>query len=281
MRSLSSATVSHVRPETVSGTAPDGQYETARVLVRMAPGLDRKAAEQDLAVLGPILRPADKNAVAPIVARLRARTKSRATDPAMARLSAETLIADLAGYPIDVVEQVCEEWPTLGETGIWFPAWAELYPRCERLSQPRRSLANALRWVVGGSPADATAFGAIDNGNPVAAAPRPVGASDDPRPRDMLARHARISRARVARFGALPEDLAVWWSQIQQAAAAEGLDPGTFEDWRGPARPALEPPPVGASVRPPAPSPPGPSDRRAAELARAFHAPKPAPESES
>jgi hypothetical protein len=272
MLSLSSATVSHVAPEIVSGTAPDGQYETARVNVRMRPGMAAEAARQDLAVLGPILRPADKNAVAPIVARLRVRTKSRATDPAMARFAAETMIGDLAAYPLDVVEKVCEEWPTLGETGTWFPAWAELYPRCERLAQPRRSLANALRWVAGGSPADASRFGAIDNGDPLAPAARPVGARNDPRPKDMLERHSRISRRRIGMFGAMPDDTGAWWSQILQAATAEGIDPGSFEDWRSPAPAASPPRPVGASEpKPPAP-PPGPSDRRMAELAKAWHA---------
>ena len=94
----------------------------------------------------------------------------------------------------------------------------------------------------------------------------------DPRPADMLERHARISRRRVAMFGLVPDDLELWWFQIAQAATVEGIDPGAFEDWRGPAPAATSPRPVGASEpRPPAPTP-GPSDRRMAELAKAFHA---------
>ena len=57
----------------------------------------------------------------------------------------------------------------------------------------------------------------------------------DSRPHDMLERHSRISRRRVAMFGALPVELALWWTQIQQAAAAESLEPGAFDDWLGPA----------------------------------------------
>lgn len=111
--------------------------------------------------------------------------------------------------------------------------------------------------------------------------PPPVGASAaerivDPRPADMLARQATISRRRVALFGAMPENLEAWWSQIQQAAAAESLEPGTLADWKGPERPSLWRP-VGASVppahRPPYKPPDSPSARRAAELAKAFHKP--------
>ena len=151
-RFLSSACVSHVRPEIVSGIAPDGQFEVTKVRLKMAPGMAREDAERDLAILGPSLRGADKTSVAPFVARLRVRTKSRATDPGMARFAADTMIADLSAYPIDVVASVCEEWPTLGEAGMWFPAWAELYPRCERLTQPRRALSKALHYVAAGYP---------------------------------------------------------------------------------------------------------------------------------
>lgn len=96
--------------------------------------------------------------------------------------------------------------------------------------------------------------------------------SRNSRPKAMLERHARISQRRVAMFGLVPDDLELWWFQIQQAATVEGIEPGAFEDWRSPAPAATPPRPVGASEpRPPAP-PPGPSDRRMAELAKAFHA---------
>ena len=107
----------------------------------------------------------------------------------------------------------------------------------------------------------------------------------DLRPKAMLERHARISRRRVGMFGLAPDDVDVWFHQLQQAALAEGLDVGTIEDWKGPnadPRPAR---PVGASVpRPPNPpyrEPQGPVAQRAAALARAARAPKEPPESDA
>lgn len=112
----------------------------------------------------------------------------------------------------------------------------------------------------------------------------PVGASD-PRPAEMLERHRRISRRRVGLFGGTPDNLEVWWSQILQAAAAEGLDPGTIEDWKGPNAEPRGARPVGASTgandRPSFKPDASPSGQRAAALARAAREPKPPPEGEA
>lgn len=57
---------------------------------------------------------------------------------------------------------------------------------------------------------------------------------DDRRPRWMLTKHARISGARLARFGMRPDKITpeAWWHQIAQAAADLGLEPGGFDDWQ-------------------------------------------------
>ena len=108
-------------------------------------------AQQNFEALAPALHPAGKNAVAPLVARLRARTKSRDPGDSGARFAAEVLVDDLSRYPIDIVQWVCEEW-VARDAGKWFPAWAELRELAERRVQPRQSLEKALRWVLAGEP---------------------------------------------------------------------------------------------------------------------------------
>lgn len=143
----------HVRPEIVATAAPDGQFEIGKVRLRMAPGMSREDAQRDLATLAPVLRPATKAALAPIVAVLKARTKSKLSDPAEAAFEAEVILTDLAAYPVDVVEYACEYWVTL-EAGKWFPSWSELRAICERRVQPRRALEKGLRYVAAGYPAN-------------------------------------------------------------------------------------------------------------------------------
>lgn len=57
----------------------------------------------------------------------------------------------------------------------------------------------------------------------------------DRRPAAMLADHVAISRRRVGKFGAMPEDPATWWSQIEEAAAELGLV-AIWDDWAAPQR---------------------------------------------
>jgi hypothetical protein len=151
---MTSLLVSHVQAETV-GTGPDGQFEGGKVRIRMRPGMDRTAAQRDLAMLGLALRPSDKSAVAPLVAVLKARTKSKHSDPQEAAFEAQVLMADLCQYPIDVVQYACDYWVAGGDDGKWMPAWSELRELCERRMQPRRALARALQWVADGEPQNA------------------------------------------------------------------------------------------------------------------------------
>lgn len=56
----------------------------------------------------------------------------------------------------------------------------------------------------------------------------------DTRPKWMLAKQARTSQRRLARFGVRPDKLdpAAWWQQIVEAAAELGLEPGAVSDWQ-------------------------------------------------
>ena len=273
-RSMTASLVGHVKTTIEPVVGPDGQYEPGKVSVTWVGGWGTKMpqldAQRDLATLAPCLRQSSKVAVAPIVAVLKARTKSKTSDPREAEFEARVVGQDLCAYPIDVVQDACEYWVTLEEQGKWFPAWAELRAICERRVQPRRALEKALRWVADGAPRNDGAPDAPPNLQP---APRP---SLDPRPAAMLERNGRISRRRVGMVGAAPDNLEVWWSQILEAAKAEGLDAGTIEDWKGPNADARPQRPVGARIpRPPYSPPQNPSARRAAELSRAKRTPPP------
>lgn len=156
VRSMTSSLSSHVKPENVTAITSDGQYEVAKVRLTMVPGMPRKDALSDLRTLdSTALRPADKNAVAPLVAVLKARTKSRNTDAQEARFEAQVLVQDLSAYPIDVVQWACEYWVAGGADNKWMPSWPELRELCERRVQPRRALRKALEWVAAGEPVNA------------------------------------------------------------------------------------------------------------------------------
>ncbi len=153
VHSMSNSLVSHlvVRTEPVIGT--DGQFERTRLAsFQIRLGMNRVDAEHDLFTLRGVLYPADKAAVVPIMARLKARTKSGHADASEAAFVAEVMVDDLAKYPIDVVDWACEYWTTGGAESKWFPSWPELKDLCERRCAPRRRLAKALQWVVDGEP---------------------------------------------------------------------------------------------------------------------------------
>lgn len=153
---MTSSLSSHVKPENVTAITSDGQYEVAKVRLTMVPGMPRKDALSDLAILdGTALRRASLDAVVPIVATLKARTKGRSVDAQEARFEARVLAQDLAAYPIDVIQWVCEYWVSGGAENKWMPSWPELRELCERRMQPRRALRKALEWVVAGEPLNA------------------------------------------------------------------------------------------------------------------------------
>jgi hypothetical protein len=155
MHSLTSSLSSHVVIETTTTIGSDGQFKGVRLgSLRMKPGMPRRDAERDLAIIRGLLRPAAKAAVAPIVATLSARTKNAGQDQRQARFAAEVMVADLSAYPIDVVQWACDYWIDGGTESKWFPSWPEMRELCERRVSPRRRLERALAWVVAGEPHD-------------------------------------------------------------------------------------------------------------------------------
>ena len=167
MRSMSSALVSHLLVTTEAERGADGQFERIRLgPFQMKPGMDLRSAEKDFVRLREVLRPASQDAVAPLVARLKAMTKSAGAGPKEDAFAAAVIIEELARYPLDVVQWACEYWTTGGRESQWFPSWPELKELCERRISPRRRLLNALQWVLDGE---------LDT--PDWQRPRPVGAS--------------------------------------------------------------------------------------------------------
>lgn len=153
MRSMSSALVSHMLVTTEAMTGADGQFERIRIAsFRMKPGMDVRQAEKDFVHVRDALRPAGKTAVVPIVARLKAMTKSAAAGPKEDAFAAAVIAEELAAYPLDVVQWACQYWTTGGAESQWFPSWPELKDLCERRASPRRRLHKALQWVLDGEP---------------------------------------------------------------------------------------------------------------------------------
>jgi hypothetical protein len=150
---LSSSLSSHLAIETTTTVASDGQFQGLRLArFHMRPGMPRRDAERDLAIVRPLNRPAAKSAVAPLVAVLKARTKSANAGSKEDQFAAEVMVEDLSAYPLDVVEWVCNYWIAGGDRFKWFPCWVELRELCEDRARPRRLLQQALEWVVAGEP---------------------------------------------------------------------------------------------------------------------------------
>lgn len=131
-------------------------------------------------------------------------------------LFAENFIDACGEYPDDLWTEGTLE---LLKTKTFRPSPAELVTVLDRKFQERKRMLQRAQMMLAPkqiSPA------------------RKLIARFESRPAEMLARHSVISRRRAGLFGPMPPDTESWWVEIQQAATAEGLDPGRLEDWAAP-----------------------------------------------
>jgi hypothetical protein len=132
----------------------DGQFEYVRIAPFRAPtGMTREQLEQDLVHLDRVCSRAPRADVVPLVARLKARTKSAQAGQGEDSFAAEVMVDDLSNYPLDVVAWACGYWIGGGAQAKWFPSWPELRELCERRMDGRRRLRAALEyaWEQAGS----------------------------------------------------------------------------------------------------------------------------------
>lgn len=149
-RSLTSSLASRLVIQTTSQYGLDGQFEGLRLEpFRIKPGLPRGDIGQCLEAIDDACRPAAKRDIAPIVAVLRARTKSRVAGEGEARFMAETMLHDLAAYPLDVAEFACNYWVNGGKAATFFPSWPELKEICDKRMDGRLRLKRALIHAMG------------------------------------------------------------------------------------------------------------------------------------
>lgn len=141
--------IDHVPTETRWGK--DGQMMPSKLRFQMKLGMPRAEIQQNLRVVVAALARSRPDALAPIVATLKARTRGRAEGESEARFNANVLVNDLCDYPVDVVQSACDAWIDMPE-GKWFPAWADLKALCEERVGPRRKLEKALNWMLEETP---------------------------------------------------------------------------------------------------------------------------------
>jgi len=153
MRSISSSLISHVAPTTSSAWGADGQFSGTKLgPFGIKPGWHRSDLLGDLRTITELCRGGKKAEVAHEVAKLMVRTKSRAHGDGEARLLAETMVQDLAGYPIDVVRFACEYWVEGGADAKFTPSWPELKEICDKRMDGRLRLKKALEHVLAVKP---------------------------------------------------------------------------------------------------------------------------------
>lgn len=153
MRSISSSLTSHVAPTTSSAWGADGQFSGTKLgPFGIKPGWNRADMLGDLRTITELCRGGKKAEVAHEVAKLMVRTKNRAHGDGEARLLAETMVQDLAAYPIDVVRFACEYWIEGGADAKFTPSWPELKEICDKRMDGRLRLKKALEYVLGVNP---------------------------------------------------------------------------------------------------------------------------------
>lgn len=150
IRSLTSSLISRIRiVESRNLTGADGRFDGVEVTrLAIAPGLSDDELQQNIAVVDRSLQPAPYDVVAKLIAKLAARTKTRAQGEGEARLTAATMVEDLRQYPIDVAEFACTHWIEGGRDAKWFPSWPELREICERRVQGRRQLKREIERLL-------------------------------------------------------------------------------------------------------------------------------------
>lgn len=158
MRSLSNSLISHLATTRASCFGADGQFDGLKLgPFSIKPGWNRQDLTRDLAIVRHECQSGKRSEVAHEVAKLMVRTKSRALGEGENRLMAETMVADLAAYPIDVVRFACEYWVDGGKDAKFTPSWPELKEICDRRMDGRLRLRRALEYYLSepstGSPA--------------------------------------------------------------------------------------------------------------------------------
>lgn len=148
-RSLSNSLISHLVTTTSSRFSADGQFDGTKLgPFCIKRGWDRASLTRDLADVRASCQPARKADVVNEVAKLTVRTKSRALGEGENRLMAETLVADLSAYPIDVVRFACEYWVDGGSAAKFTPSWPELKEICDKRMDGRLRLRRALEYTL-------------------------------------------------------------------------------------------------------------------------------------
>lgn len=153
MRSMSSSLTSHVAPTTSSAWGADGQFDGTKLgPFGIKPGWNRAEMLGDLARVAEVCKGGKRAEIAHEVAKLMVRTKSRAHGEGESRLMAETMVADLGAYPIDVVRFACEYWVDGGADAKFTPSWPELKEICDKRMDGRLRLKRALEHVLAVQP---------------------------------------------------------------------------------------------------------------------------------
>lgn len=98
--------------------------------------------EAAVAIVIEALQPCPRELALAELTRLRSLTISRAGSDADLKLALAAYTEECAVYPADAVVAVCRSW---ANTERWWPSWAELRERLERIVAPRRKLSEALR----------------------------------------------------------------------------------------------------------------------------------------
>lgn len=147
MRSMSNSLVSRLETRVESAFGKDGQFDGTKLApFTIADGWDRAALTKDLGVIVVACRGGKRAEIAQEVAKLLVRTKSRAQGEGEGRLMAETMVADLAQYPTDVVRFACEYWCDGGSDAKFTPSWPELKEICDKRMDGRLRLKKALEY---------------------------------------------------------------------------------------------------------------------------------------
>tara|TARA_R100001244_G_scaffold2541_1_gene3920 strand:- start:4570 stop:5037 length:468 start_codon:yes stop_codon:yes gene_type:complete len=109
--------------------------------VALAEHADQAAAREAVELA---MTPAPREEITKALAVLRALTKSRAASESDLDFEYGVMEQQLSRYPADVVMAVLR---THADKSPWFPAWAELLPRLDRLTSNRRWMLAQLRPV--------------------------------------------------------------------------------------------------------------------------------------
>jgi hypothetical protein len=200
-------------------------------------GDDAEFLRSALSKVHEALRPCGPVLAMQFLRLLKARTKARSLDQADEAISAAAYADWLANYPADVAQESCEYWAR-GNT--WWPSWAELQAILDRRAAPRLAIRKALQKAT------------------------------DPKPAPLyLGEHlpeTREQRLKASIASYLRHGKPFRAARIErELAAEENREP---EEW---AKETQEPLPTHVEAPPFAPGN-GPSDKRAAQLAKEFHA---------